>query len=99
VEAKCGCNKFGGDTAEIYLYNLMPYDHAVDLDRHIEANRKRERAANQSLLAVLHKFEADCECRIEIFDVPLSEWETGGHQLSHWCRVKVIRIDPSAPKP
>src|SRR5262249_25383349 len=56
MDAYHGKNGFGGDTAEIYMYRLMPYDPALVHDPTADHNGTVDQA-NRSLCSLLLFFE------------------------------------------
>lgn len=82
-----GTNGFGGETAEIYAYKLIPFSHAWTLPE--SAIFKKEftelcQAAAQNLTALLRKFEKVRKVKITVEDDPYDathDVEPFGHRV------------------
>ncbi len=90
-QAYYGKNGFGGDTAEIYAYRLMPniptLDHQGDTFKN--STKIAYCKAQMSLYNLLDKFERDNDCRIFVDKMALRDWvETD--EFNHRCHVKII---------
>jgi len=97
VEARLGENGFGGHTAEIYIYRLMPYVSAWPKGSSLEEEHKVDacRQANRSLIALIERFEAEHES----FSVKivLARRDDGSHDeepAAAW--ITQILVDPKA---
>lgn len=69
VEAYCGCNGFGSDTAEVYAYHLMPDDPRRRLgapDGARDAEEEAARLASAAFHALLGTFADRYDCTVEI---------------------------------
>ena len=97
-QAFYGENGYGGDTAEVYAYTLMPHIPALakettdDAKSSIFKEIQEETAlsAAKSLYALLSKFSKDNECKIEIEGDELGEWLLKTPFRHRW-HVKIIR--------
>lgn len=67
VRAYYGENGFGGDTAEIYAYQLMPCSPLAERGD-ADAQAHRGAMAGQSLRNILLKFSEDFNCSVYIND-------------------------------
>jgi hypothetical protein len=80
--ARHGVNSYGGHTAEIYIYTVLPYTPALqDKNQSLEgtgfsAERLREvyDQANESLYQLLTLFSNRHKVPIEVEDEPLGPW-------------------------
>ncbi len=92
-----GKNSFGGDTAEIYIYEAMPYDPTVASLVGVlhESERARSIAgesydqANASLCSLFTHFSRTHEARIEVEDRELGDWLRTARYM-HRVHVKVV---------
>ena len=88
-----GENHYGGDTAEIYAYTLMPYSPSYARDRHsalfIQEHVQMERRASEALYELLVLFAEKRECRIEVEGHELGPW-LRKTPFSHRCHVRVF---------
>jgi hypothetical protein len=96
-QAYYGKNVFGGDTAEIYAFMLMPYEPVVASDnpqfRETQLFKEHSNVAvvkaTNSLYALLTKFQRDTDCHITVDGKEIREWvET--EVFDHRCHVRVI---------
>jgi hypothetical protein len=95
-QAYYGKNGYGGDTAEIYAYRVMPYEPVVaganmkDF-RETETFKRSSRAAyakaTNSLVNLLIKFES-ADCHLEVNGKSIREWAEKEY-FDHRCHVKV----------
>ena len=67
VQAYCGKNKFGGDTAEIDACQLMPYSPLAE-QGNADAQAYRGAMAARSLRNLALKFSEDFNCAVYIQD-------------------------------
>lgn len=91
-DAYHGKNGFGGDTAEIYMYRLMPYSPSVT--RALTDARDVVRAANKSLFYLLAHFRDARGVEVWVNDAPLGAWlmtATNDHRVH-------VRIKRQQPK-
>ena len=73
---------WGGDTAEVYLYRLMPRNPSADNARSqdlksgisAEARAEQVRHANESLYDLLCLFAEERACRVQVDGRDLGEW-------------------------
>jgi hypothetical protein len=86
-------NGFGGDTAEIYAYRLMPYHPVLDFPNaqcfnssHIEYFNE----AKHSLVELLYLFQKDANCDIEVDNQLLGDWTNNGEIFNHRCHVRIM---------
>ncbi len=101
-----GKNGFGGDTAEIYAYRLMPYEPVVASDnpqfRETQLFKEHSNVAivkaTSSLYALLTKFQIDADCQITIDDKEIDEW-VKTEIFDHRCHVRVIHKATFPNKP
>jgi hypothetical protein len=92
-----GKNAFGGDTAEIYIYKLMPYEPLVasvvgvlhESPTAREASAWAYDRANTSLHALLTHFSKTRDARVEVDGHELGEWLKGA-RFDHRVRVRVV---------
>lgn len=92
-QAYYGKNGFGGDTAEIYAYRLIPYNpSAVVFDSKTmmgkQAREEQAKMAGAALYRIIQRFCRDNGCKVKVNDG--SPW----HLLKgfeHRVHVKVIR--------
>lgn len=87
-QAYFGKNGFGGNTAEIYAYTLMP-------DSPSRNNSQRRQVtdgliAASSLYSLLELFKSRAQCKIEIDGKEMGLWFKT-QPLLHRCHVKIIR--------
>lgn len=91
---------WGGDTAEVYLYRLMPNDPSANLARaqgpkggmSDAALHAQVRHANESLYELLDYFAEERNCRIEINGRDLGRWLMQA-AFDHRVHVKVTPKD------
>jgi len=89
-KAYYGENGYGGNTAEIYAYTLMPHSPTLEKDGFEEIKREAGLQAAKSLHALLVKFQEQEKCKIRINGKLLGEWFTRRPFL-YRCHIKVIR--------
>jgi hypothetical protein len=92
-QAYYGKNGFGGDTAEIYAYRLMPYSPSLHMtgETFKESNDELRINAVNSLVTLCNKFAKDNDCTIKIDNLPSDRWiSVIGREFDHRCHVKVI---------
>ncbi len=84
-------NSYGTDTAEIYIYRLLPdepiqYATGFEKEKHAIALQ-----AGKNLYELLTEFcdPKNCDCRIEIEGRPLGEW-LNYQELYHRVHVRII---------
>jgi hypothetical protein len=85
VEAYHGINGFGGDTAEIYAYTLMPFSYAPD------AFAEGQQAGLRRLIAICQEFERLMICKLLLDGFSLAEWQVNAFAFKHRVHIKVIR--------
>ncbi len=85
-----GENGYGGDTAEIYAFTLMPHTPTLEAPGFKETKQEVGLQTAKSLYTLLVKFQKEQKCKIEIDGKPLGKWFTQIAFL-HRCHVKVIR--------
>ncbi len=82
-DAYHGKNGYGGDTAEIYLYRFMPDCPTVSVGRGMgkpltgiaaDEERRRVKAANGALWALLSHFAEERTCEVRVEGQPLGAW-------------------------
>jgi hypothetical protein len=97
--AYSGKHPFGGDTAEIYAYRLMPYSPLATLGIGDLSAKEFANAchARKSLATLLWKFEVEHDCGIEVDGLDISIWHTTA-EFSHRCHVKVINKEKTNVK-
>lgn len=94
-----GKNSYGGDTAEIYLYRLMPNDPSAE-EAHRrknepshtifgQARREQVTNANKALHSLLKHFARTREARIEVNGKELGDWLKAA-DFDHRVHVKVV---------
>jgi|SRR3989339_361252 len=76
VSAYFGKNKFGGDTAEIYVSSLMSRSPLAERGD-VEAQARVAALADQSLRNVMLKFSEDYDCAVYVDGVGL-----GGEKMA-----------------
>lgn len=86
-DAYHGKNDFGGNVAEVYLYQTMSHE---PMAAHIrEAQAEQVKGANEALYAVLAFFAEKRDCRISVNGKPLGEWLRGAG-FDHRVHVEVL---------
>ena len=90
-QAYFGKNGYGGDTAEIYTYCVMPDSPGKNLNE--ERQSEYGLQAAKSLYSLLTKFSHDYDCKIEIMTTrdigkEIGEWMFE-EPLFHLCHVRV----------
>ena len=93
-QAYYGKNGYGGDTAEIYAYRLMPYSPSFNMtgETFQESNDELRINAVNSLVALCNQFAKENDCVIEIDKCPLDKWVSLiGREFDHRCHVRVVR--------
>ena len=93
-QAYYGNNGYGGDTAEIYAYRLMPYSPSFNMtgETFQESNDELRINAVNSLVALCNQFAKENDCVIEIDKCQLDKWVGMiGREFDHRCHVKVVR--------
>jgi len=94
-QAYYGNNGFGGDTAEIYAYRIMPYSPRFKMDPTDENDKAAGLMAAKSLYALLKKFSEDNECKIEIMHGKWNRREIRPWFIEepffHRCHVRVTK--------
>lgn len=94
-QAYFGENHYGSDTAEIYVYRLMPYRPlahnplAKETPWGIEEKKKAVQEANTSLYNLLKYFSHYRNCRIKVEDTNLGKWIIPSENSHRW-HVQVI---------
>ncbi len=93
-----GTNGYGGDTAEIYAYRLMPmspgYTLSGDRGPLMEEQAARlEREAAESLRWICDWFYERNTCLIHIDGLPFGQWMKTVGRFSHRVDVRVIPRD------
>lgn len=95
VEAYHGVNRYGGNTAEIYAYRLMPYSptaHTHGSKRHMNVVASQ---AAHALCAIVDEFCMQYECHAKIDALPIEEWCLrvihGAHVFDHRCHVRIAK--------
>jgi len=80
-----GCNGYGGDTAEIYAYTLIPDNPTIRLmpsgDLLQQAQKESGSIAWANLQEIIRLFKERYECRVAILDVQ--------YPFIHRCHVRV----------
>lgn len=88
-----GTNGFGGHTAEIYAYRLMPYSPSFAQDPQSEICREVHEQlvhnAGQSLLELLRLFQQKHRCDITIDDKPFNRYDHSWEGFSHRVHVEI----------
>ena len=91
-----GTHGFGGDTAEIYIYRLMPFEPAIMRDPKAEEHgiigssaREAYERANKSLFKLLSKFAKDRDAAITVDEKELGPWLKTARN-THRVHVKVV---------
>jgi hypothetical protein len=89
-QAYYGKNGYGGDTAEIYAYKLMPYSPTINLDgdSFTDGNRVSYVKAQYSLYHIVIKFINDNNCTITIDGKSPTDW-LESQIFDHRCHVQV----------
>jgi hypothetical protein len=90
-DAYHGANGFGGDTAEIYAYRLMPMSPSYSITSAYEMpeHPQMERRAWSDLIELCAKFQQHRNCKVVIDDVPLEDCDPNGRFI-HRSHVQVI---------
>ncbi len=98
-QAYYGKNGFGGDTAEIYAYRLMPYVPDVhahhnsqyrESQSYIFRNMDVSEKAAHSLCELLYAFQKETNCDITIDGESIGDWfHDQGSLFDHRCHVKI----------
>lgn len=87
-------NGYGGDTAEIYAYRLMPNIPTLNLK--IESLKvetsEAYKIAQSSLYNLLEKFGHENDCIIKVNGKTLRQW-LKTEFFTHRCHVQIIRRD------
>lgn len=93
-------NSYGGDTAEVYAYSLMPneplYANCVRNDTIPESDILRDAFMEvvhdcaEALYELLTYYAKIRECRITVDERPLGPWLKKEWQLHRW-HIKVVR--------
>ena len=93
-DAFYGKNGFGGDTAEIYLYRLMPSGPAAaaaslgEPGLHGDIAREAFDEANATLFSILAYFQKERDARIEVEGRKLGPWLSSA-RFNHRVHVRV----------
>lgn len=92
-QAYYGDNKYGGDTAEIYAYEVMEYSPVLCLAQGAFDNQKADayECAAQTLCEVLAWFAQARECRVRIDGRSLTAWKRDHPPFDHRVHIKVVR--------
>lgn len=96
-QAYFGQHRYGGDTAEIYLYRLMEHSPLIGNgytnSQTREVRRGASRQSANALCQLCRIFEAERHCTIEINDTrKLEEWASiANMEIEDRCRIRVIR--------
>lgn len=90
-----GENSFGGDTAEIYAYRLMPHSpsfaHANPTGMVLETKQEIQREAAEALAAIAKEFEQRYSVEILIDEETVDDWvEFHAESFGHRCLVQVL---------
>lgn len=94
-QAYFGKNHYGGDTAEIYVYRLMPYSPLVHnyLAQKTQLGREEKKEAvqkaNTSLYNLLKYFAHYRNCKIKVEDTNLGKWLISAENDHRW-HVQII---------
>lgn len=91
VEAYHGVNGYGGDTAEVYAYRLMPYLPTEVLNGYQPESAPRveaEAAAARALYVLLRMFQERYECAIAVDGRTLGPW-FARQRFDHRAHVRV----------
>jgi hypothetical protein len=89
-QAYYGDNKYGGDTAEIYAYTVMPFSPIFMHPDPAFMDRKQEyyQQAAESLVAVVALFAEQRSCWVYIDALTPAEW-LKVTVYDHRCKVRV----------
>lgn len=97
VEALRGCNAFGGNEAEVYVYRLQPRCPISELGSgEMVTKAKLERAvtANRSLHALIEHFVDVYEANVEIEGKPFGDWLKESENDWRWH----VKVTPTQEK-
>lgn len=90
-------NRYGGDTAEIYAYTLMPHSPAWARNPDSAIFREDfERLyvnAKGSLCYIIGKFMEKYKCGVTIDDANFALWATSSVVFSHRCHIQIKKED------
>ncbi len=94
-QAYFGKNGFGGDTAEIYAYRLMPDHPGFEMNEKDKNQRETGLQTARSLYSLLKKFSKENQCLIEIMKTreegrEIGPWFTQ-RPFFHRCHVRVTK--------
>ncbi len=90
-QAYYGKHGYGGDTAEIYAYRLMPYMPGIErID-----DRKREafRRVAISLRDIVWKFANDNDVLCSIDGESADDWLIHNPYFDYRCHVKIVHLE------
>lgn len=97
VECYHVVNGYGGDTAEIYAYRLMPYSpliHSVALKDNVTTDERATEInsiAAGALVSLCEEFTQQYDCKITIDGETTKKWYSlYRDEFDHRCHVKVV---------
>ena len=100
IDAKNGVHGFGGTTAEIYVFRLMPYSPCYSMQNEgkswDEENRMIEKKAAEDFHSLCHIFSKKHKVSININGIDMHQWiskiRSEEFRFYHRVHVDVLKI-------